>query len=270
MASIDGALLDFKRLDQLAEGDTVMHRLDPRAKVLATLVFLVSVVSFGRYELSALIPFFIFPAALIGLGDLPAGYIIGKIALICPLALVIGIFNPIFDQAVLLQLGPLPVSGGWISCASIVVRAALTVSAAIILVAVTGFPAICRAMERLGMPPAFAMQLLFLYRYIFVLTEEGGRASRARELRAFGKKGRGMASYSSLLGHLLLRTWMRAERIHMAMLARGFSGAFHSREQSRFGAAELLFLAGWSILFITLRMHNGSQFIGSLVTGLLK
>jgi len=104
MASIDGALLDFKRLDRLAAGDSALHRLDPRAKVLATLVFIVSVVSFGRYELSAMIPFFIFPAVLIGLGDLPAGYIMRKIALICPFALVVGMFNPLFDHAVLVQL----------------------------------------------------------------------------------------------------------------------------------------------------------------------
>jgi len=270
MASIDGALLDFQRLDRLATGDTALHRLDPRAKVLATLVFVVSVVSFGRYEISALIPFFIFPAVTIGLGDLPAGYIARKIALLCPFALIVGMFNPFFDTAVLVHLGPVGISGGWISCASIVVRAALTVAAAIVLVAVTGFPAICRALERLGMPTAFAVQLIFLYRYIFVLTEEGGRASRARELRSFGKKGLGMSSYGSLVGTLLLRTWMRAERIHMAMLARGFTGAFQTRQQFRFGAAELLYLLGWSALFVTLRLHNAAQLLGSLITGIFR
>lgn len=269
MASIDGALLDFQRLDRLAAGDTALHRLDPRAKVLVTLVFIVSVVSFGRYQLSALIPFFIFPSVLIGVGDLPAGYLVRKIALLCIFALVVGIFNPLFDTVVQLQLGPLPISGGWISCASIVVRAALTLSAALILVAVTGFPAICRALELLGMPTAFAVQLIFLYRYIFVLTEEGGRVSRGRELRCVGNRGNGIGSHGALLGTLLLRTWLRAERIHMAMLARGFSGAFHTRQQFRFGAAELLYLAGWSALFILLRFHpNATRLLGSQVTGL--
>jgi cobalt/nickel transport system permease protein len=270
MASIDGALLDFKRLDRLATGDTALHRLDPRAKVLATLVFIVSVVSFGRYELSALIPFFIFPAVVIGMGDLPAGYLARKVALVCPFALAVGIFNPVFDTAVQLQLGPLGISGGWISCASIVVRAALTVGAALVLVAVTGFPAICRAMEHLGMPNAFAVQLVFLYRYIFVLTEEGGRAAWARELRSFGNKGLGMGSYGSLLGTLLLRTWMRAERVHMAMLARGFTGAFQTRQQFRFGVPEFLYLAGWSALFITLRLHNATQMLGAWFTGIFQ
>lgn len=268
MLSIDGVLLDFKRLDSLATGDSAIHRLDPRAKVLVTLVFIVTVVSFGKYELTAMVPFFIFPAVIIGLGNLPAGYIARKIALLCPFALVVAIFNPVFDREVLVRLGPLAITGGWISCASIVVRAALTVGAAIILLAVTGFPAICRALERLGMPAAFAVQLLFLYRYIFVLTEEGGRASRARDLRSYGNKGLGMKTYGSLLGHLLLRTWLRAERIHMAMLARGFTGEFHTRQEFRFGRRELLFLLCWSTLFITLRLRNASQLLGSLVTGI--
>jgi len=269
MASINQALLDLKRLDQLAAGGTVLHRLDPRAKVLATLVFIVSVVSFGRYELSALIPFLFFPACLIALGELPAGYLVAKVALVCPLAVAVGMFNPFFDRSVLMQLGPLDITGGWISFASIVLRTALTVGAALTLTALTGFPAICRALERLGMPRAFAMQLLFLYRYLFVLSEEVGRASRARELRSFGRNGDGLKSYASLLGHLLLRTWQRAERMHMAMLARGFSGVLPGREGSRFGAPEFAFLFFWSALCVALRLNNAPQLLGALVTGQL-
>jgi cobalt/nickel transport system permease protein len=269
VASIDGALFDFKRLDLLAIRDTPVHRLDPRAKVLVTLVFIVTVVSFGRYEVSALVPFFVFPAAMVSLGDLPVRYIVKKIALVLPFAFVVGIFNPLFDREVLLHLGPVGISGGWISCASITVRAILTIASAVILVGVTGFPAICRALERLGMPRVFAMQLLFLYRYIFVLTGEGSRASRARELRSFGRRGLGMGAFGSLVGHLLLRTWHRAERIHMAMLARGFTGEFPTRQPTRFGSRELVFLAGWSALFILLRMQNAAELLGSLATGMI-
>jgi cobalt/nickel transport system permease protein len=270
MASIEGALLDFRRLDWLATGETVIHRLDPRAKVLVTLVFIVSVISFGKYELTALVPFCVYPIVMVALGDLPPLYVIKKIMLLCPFVLMVGVFNPVFDREVLVQLGSVGISGGWISFASIVVRSVLTVGVAVVLVAVTGFPAICWAMERLGMPRVFAMQLLFLYRYIFVLTEEGARASRARELRSCGKKGRGTGAFSSLVGHLLLRTWFRAERIHMAMLARGFNGEFHTMHSSRFGGREIVFLAGWSTLFIILRLQNVSQILGSLATGIFR
>jgi len=269
MANIDGAFLDFKFLDRLATGDTAVHRLDPRAKVLATIIFIVTVVSFGKYDLSALFPYFIFPAVMISAGNLPARYIIKKVLLLTPFVLLIGIFNPVFDREVLVRLGPLDISGGWVSCASIVVRTMLTLGAALVLVGITGFPAICGALERMGMPNAFAVQLLFLYRYIFVLTEEGARTSRARELRTFGKKGLSIKTFGSLVGHLLLRTWQRAERIHMAMLARGFNGEFQARRESRFGGREILFVLGWSTLFITMRFLNLSQLLGSLITGVL-
>lgn len=249
-------------------GSTI-HRLDPRAKVLVTLAFIVSVMSFGRYELAALVPFFIFPVVMVSLGDLPPLYIIKKIALLCPFVLMVGVFNPAFDRAVLVHLGPIGISGGWISFASIIVRSVLTVSVALILVGVTGFSAVCLALERMGMPTAFAVQLIFLYRYIFILTDEGARMARAREMRSFGVKGLDIKTHGSLLGHFLLRTWSRAERIHMAMLSRGFTGEFHTRNEFRFGMRETLFLCGWLSVFAFFRFNNISYLLGSLITGVL-
>lgn len=268
MLSIDGSFLDFKQLDLLALRQTPVHRLDPRAKILTTLCFIVCVVSFDHYQISALMPFVIYPVVLMAVGDLPCGYILRKIILVIPFALLVGLFNPIFDRHVLMQIGSLDIWGGWISCISILVRAILTVSAAIILVAITGFPAICEALEKLKMPQAFAVQLLFLYRYIFVLTDEGVRTARARQLRSFGKRGLSIRHFGSLVGHLLLRTWERAERIHMAMLARGFAGEIHTtRRRSRFGRDEMLFMIGWICLFILLRLYNAPQLLGRFFTG---
>ncbi len=268
MSSIGNAVLDLKRLELLARSNTSIHQLDARAKVMVTLVFILCVVSYSRYELSALIPFFIFPAAMIALSSIPPVFIARKIALLCPFVLVVGVFNPLFDREIIMHIGPLGISGGWISFASILARSVLTVGSAFILVGVTGFTSVCQALERLGMPQVFAVQLLFLYRYIFVLADEGARASRARELRSCGRKGDGIRSFGSLIGHLLLRTWQRAERIHMAMLARGFTGEFHSSRQSSFGIREICFILAWSALFIFLRFQNVSHILGLFITKL--
>ena len=266
MLAIDGTFLDFKQLDLLALRQTAIHRLDPRAKVLTTLCFIVCVVSFDKYEVSAMLPFLVYPVALITLGNLPPGYILRKVMIVIPFALMIGLFNPIFDRQVIMQVGTIDIWGGWISCSSILMRAMLTASSAIILVATTGFPAICEALEKLRMPQVFAVQLLFLYRYIFVLTDEGVRIARARQLRTFGRRGLGIRQFGSLAGHLLLRSWERAERIHMAMLARGFSGEVHAtRRQIDFGSKDLLFTCCWIALFILFRIHNASQLLGNLI-----
>jgi cobalt/nickel transport system permease protein len=76
-----------------------------------------------------------------------------------------------------------------------------------------------------------------------------------------------MKAYAALVGSLLLRTWDRAERIHMAMLSRGFKGEFHVRQESRFGRAELIFTAGWCALFVLFRLVNIPHLLGVLVTG---
>ncbi|MDD5285629.1 MAG: cobalt ECF transporter T component CbiQ [Desulfuromonadaceae bacterium] len=267
MISINAAIIDLKRLELLAGRYSPIHVLDARVKVLVTLVFIVSVVSFGRYELVRLLPFFIFPAVMIPLANLPTLYLARKIALLSPFVLMVGLFNPVFDRNALYQFGQLGISGGWISLASLLIRSLLTVGAAFILVGTTGFTSVCQAVERLGIPRIFAVQLLFLHRYIFVLADETGTAARARELRSCGKRGLGVVSFGSQMGHLLLRTWQRAERIHTAMLARGFVGEFHSHRQSRFGVSELCFLLGWLSLFIALRYYDIPGALGEFVTG---
>jgi cobalt/nickel transport system permease protein len=269
MTSLHSAVLDLKLLDLSGRGTTSLHRLDARAKVVVTLVFILCVISYDRYELAALFPYFIFPAVMIALSSIPPIFIAKKIALLLPFVLVVGAFNPLFDREIILQLGPCGISGGWVSFASILIRSILTVVAAFILIGITGFTSVCQALERLGMPQVFAVQLLFLYRYIFVLAEESDRASRARLLRSCGKKGLGIRSFGSLIGHLLMRTWQRAERIHTAMLARGFTGKFNTFRQSRFGVPEICFVVTWSAFFIFLRLQNVSQMLGQFVTGLI-
>ena len=262
-------LLDFRRLDLLATGESALHRLDARAKVIVTLVFVVCVMSFGRYSVAALLPFFVFPIAITGGARLPATLIWRKIVLVLPIALVIGLPNPLFDREPLLGVGGIGVSGGWVSMLSIMLRAMLAAAASIVLVAVTGFPAICGALERIGMPRPLAVQLLFLYRYLAVLGEDAARMVTAHELRSGGRP-MSIRLYGALLGRLLLRTWDRAERIYLAMCARGFTGEFRSGGSSRFGWPEIAYVAGWCGLFLLLRTHDVTHWLGAASLGALQ
>ena len=266
MSKLESSFLDIGRLDRLAAADTGVHRLDPRAKLLTTFVFLLCVVSFGKYEVAALLPFLVFPVALVAVGDLPVGYLLGKLLVVAPFAVLVGAANPFFDPDPLVRLGPVTLSGGWVSYASILARFVLTVSAALVLIATTSFHGVCVGLQRLGLPEVMVVQLLLLYRYLFVLTDEGLRLVRARALRSFGRRGTGLRVYGSLVGHLLLRTLDRARRIHRAMLARGFHGLFHSTSTLHIGPSEVWFTLGWCSLFVFLRLVNVPQLLGSLFT----
>lgn len=268
MAGIDSTVFDLDTLDLLAYRDSAVHRLDPRAKLLTTLVFIVTVVSHGKYEIAALLPYLIYPAALLIVADLPTGYLAKKLLLVAPFAFFIGLFNPFIDHTVVLQFGSLPITGGWLSFGSIMLRFALTVGAALILVATTSFHGICFALEKFLAPRVFVLQLLFLYRYLFVLIEQAVRLVRARSLRSFHGRGLGIRSYVPLIGQLLLRTMDRAQRIHLAMLCRGFTGEIHLGRKLRIGLAEVVFTLGWSSLFILFRFANLPRLLGAWTTGL--
>lgn len=266
--TFDSAFSGIGRLDRLAGGDSAVHRLDPRAKVAATALFVVTVVSFPKYEVASLAPFVLFPVVVAAAGGIPAGPIAKRVAAVSPFALFVGLFNPLFDRGTAVIAPGIAISAGWVSFASIMVRFALTASAVLLLVATTSFPGICRALRRLGLPAPFVSQLLFLYRYLFVLLEEAARAARAREARSFGKRGTGLRAFARLAGALLLRTVERAERIHAAMLARGFRGEFPAMRRDAMRPADALFVAAAGSFFAFCRLVPVPEAIGRLVRGL--
>ncbi|PLX82369.1 MAG: cobalt ECF transporter T component CbiQ [Desulfuromonas sp.] len=270
MSQVASAYLDIRALEALAGMESTVHRLDPRAKLVTTLVFIVAVVSFGRYEISALLPFFLFPAALVGMGRLPLSVLSRKLLLAAPFVLLVGIFNPLIDRETLLVLGPLEVSGGWVSLASLALRFVLSVGAVLILIATTGMQGIALALGRLGAPRVLVVQLLFLYRYLFVLVEEGSRLVRARAQRSFGSRGLGIGVFAHLLRQWLLRTLDRAGRIHLAMLGRGFDGEVHLLRRLHFGRREALFTLGWSAAFLAFRLVNLPRLLGGLITEVMR
>jgi len=118
----------------------------------------------------------------------------------------------------------------------------------------------------LGLPGALSQQVAFLHRYAFVLGSETARIHRARSMRAFGRRV-APGEFASLAGHLLLRAWDRARRIHVAMLSRGFTGHFPARRPLAWGPRDLLFTVLWAGLFLVLRGWNVSRLLGDLLTG---
>lgn len=266
MSRLASSLQDLRSLDTLATRATPLARRDPRAKLLLTLLFVLTVVSFDRYQVAALLPLALFPTVLAAQAELPAGTLGRTLLLASPVALLVGIFNPLFDSTPLLVWEGLAVSGGWISYTSILLRFALTASAAIVLLAGTGMAPLCAALARLGAPQAFTVQLLFLYRYLFVLADEALRLDTARRLRAGARQRMTLRQYGSLLGTLLLRAFDRAARVHQAMLARGFDGELRLLRAWQWRAGDSLFVLGWAGYFVLVRSVDLPAVAGTWLT----
>jgi cobalt/nickel transport system permease protein len=260
---------EIGRMDELGRMDTPVHRVDARAKALVTLAFIAVVISFPLYTISALTPFLLFPVALIALGRIPARHILKQMLMAAPFALAVGIFNPLLDRQPFGTLGPFVVTGGWVSLVSIMLRFLLTVGAALALIACTGMNRLGEGLGRLGVPRVFVVQLLFLYRYLFVVAEEGGKMFRSVELRSERTHPLSLRTYGSLIGNLLLRSMERAERVYRAMVARGFDGEIRVLRRSSFRWTDIGFVCGWLAFFIIARVWNLADGMGLLLTRIL-
>ena len=252
---------DAQVLDRHAYLDSPVHRLDPRAKVLATFAFVIAVVSHDKYALAPLAPFVLYPLLLAVIGFVPASLLARRLLAASPFVLVIGIFNPLFDRAPLLALGPWTLSGGWVSFFSIALRGYLCVAAAIALIATTSIPRIAEALRALGVPRVMVVQLLLLYRYLFLLAGEAGRMNRARALKAGGRRAT-LGVAGSMLSVLMMRTLDRAEAVWLAMKARGFEGELLTARRMEWRPADSLFLAAVVAGCVALRIYPVAAMLG--------
>jgi cobalt/nickel transport system permease protein len=116
----------------------------------------------------------------------------------------------------------------------------------ILLTNTTRFVELLGGLKKLGCPQILAMNLSFLYRYLFLLTEEAMRMKQARDCRRVARIPfrEDLKILSSMLGTLLIRSFERAERIHHAMLSRAYSGDFLVVSPRRFSWRDLAFLSG--------------------------
>jgi cobalt/nickel transport system permease protein len=267
MPDLSAASTHFRFLESLALQQTVIHRRHPLAKLLTTLGFLIIALSYGKYEVGAVLPLILFPVVLTVLGELPPGQLLKRALIAAPLVLGVGIFNPVFDQTPLLRIGAIAISGGWLSLASLLLRLGLTVTVSLILIATSGIGQVAAALLSLGLPRLMVTQLLFMYRYISVLGEETTRMLRAYSFRSLREGGIHFKAWGSLAGQLLLRTLDRAERIYQAMRCRGFDGQLRLAGADRFRWPDAAYCGGWMAFFILARVYNLPELLGSVAMG---
>lgn len=261
-------IFDFNTIDELSRGDTWVHTLDARVKIIVTFIFLFLALSLSRYEISNLLPFFLFPLVIMRQADLPFSFILGRALVVLPFVFLIGIFNPVFDTTPMVHVGGFTLSAGWVSFFSLILRGYLTALAALVLVSSTGFFTICSALRQMKVPAILTTQLILLYRSLFILTDEASRMITAWKLKSFGKQLR-LKTWSSLTGHLLLRSIDRSERMHQGLLSRHFGGEIMSLPASRWRVREYFYVVGWSLFFLFLRYCSPSLVAGKYIQSIL-
>ena len=246
--------MHHRTVEQLAAGDSIIHRLDPRAKLLATLCFVIISSALPHWPMTPYLPLAGLVLFGLALARLPWGFLLKRSLLVLPFVAMMAIFLPFTKgEQVLAQWGGLTVyQEGSQACLGLLVKGMLAILAVCWLMFTTRFHRLLLALSWLRMPRAVVLALAFLFRYLDLLADESMRVRRARASRAPGRVKRWRSkSTGGLVGRLFLRTLERADRVHHAMLARGFDGRVRtlgrlvwSPGDTRFAGVAVLMFSG--------------------------
>jgi cobalt/nickel transport system permease protein len=244
-------------IDEYSGLGSFVHRLDPRTKLLACIFFVLAVVltPAGNWRIFAF--YFILICILIVLSRVPVLYILKRSAVILPFVLVIAIFIPFFKQGneiagYNIGLWHIGITfEGIMALVNVMIKSWLSILGLTLLTSTTRIADNLQGMKQLGVPAVFVLIISFMYRYIFVITDQVLRMKQARDSRDFG----GRPSYrfktlGGMIGMLFIRSYERSERIYAAMLARGYNGDMPALQHFRFRPADAYFSMSLFVLLV--------------------
>jgi cobalt/nickel transport system permease protein len=217
-------------LERWSRIESPIHQRDARIKLLTALIFLVVVattpplawICFLTYAVSLLTATIVARLPLIGL--------LSRAALVLPFCLVFGLTTWLL--------------GDHARAIGLFEKAYLSAWTALWLAGTTPLPRLLKAAEWFGVPRLLILVIQFLYRYLFVLSEQGQHMRLAATCRS-GARGPTRSLFraaAGALGVLFARSYQRADGINRAMQSRGFTGVFPAVSLSHFTAADAAFL----------------------------
>lgn len=228
MLDLQKAQMTWLRIDDFSLKNHLLSAVDPRIHIIMTFLFVIAIVFSSSYhpkQLLLFVPYILLQTKLIGI---PLGWLTGRLLLILPFIVFMGIFNPWLERSEQFNLFGHDFSIGWLSFISIILRGLLCVSLGILLISNCGIVGISQGLYQLKMPKIFCLMVYFIYNYFSLLSQEMLRIQKAYLLRKLSRKQRfALNDYREVLKIFFMRVWTRSNKIYQAMLCRGFHGELY-------------------------------------------
>ena len=241
-------------------GHSVVHRLPPHCKLVAVFVFVLLVVATPGNTYWAFGGYAVLLAAVAAIARVPARLVLTRLLIEIPFVLfAVGL--PFFASGERTEVLGLSLSLSGLHAAwNILAKGTLGVAASVLLATTTELRQLLLGLEKLKLPPLLVQIASFMIRYADVITDEMRRMRIARESRAPSRGGlRQWPVLARSAGALFIRCYERGERVHLAMVSRGYAGTMPVLDEAtatraQWGAAAALplaaltiCLAGWSL-----------------------
>jgi cobalt/nickel transport system permease protein len=220
---------------------TPVHLLPPEVKIAALVAFIFVVVATPVRQMWAFAAYLLFLVAVAAVSRLPVGVVLPRMVVEVPFLLFAALmpFTGPDPQVAVLGID-LSVPGLWAAW-GIVAKGTIGVLGAIILAATTPARDLLAGLRALHVPPLLVQIASFMLRYLHVVGDEMHRMRVARESRGFEATGlRSWPVLGQSAGALFIRSYERGERVHLAMLSRGYTGTLPVLDDLRATRAQWL------------------------------
>ncbi len=243
-------------IDKYSTLDSVIHKLDPRVKLLLCFCFLILIVStfninvFGLYLGIVVI--------LMAMSRVPIQFYLKKLVLVTPLALLLSLFiylSYLVEHQVDFTIEAFsryyPVYG---TLALMVSKIYISILVLTVLVSCTRFNDLLWGLRKFRLPMIVTTLSKLVYTYIFVFIDELHRSMRAYKSRTPIRRISRVKVYGSIAAGILLRSMDRSDYIYKAMLSRGFVGEFPDGNSNRLKWIDLTAVIFFLIVVVTARI----------------
>jgi cobalt/nickel transport system permease protein len=206
-------------------GHSVIHRAPAHLKLLALLGFMLTVVATPRQWFPVFAVYLVILLGVIAVSRVPATYLLKRMVVETPFV-VFAVLMPFIATGPRTEVLGLSVSqDGLLAAWGLLAKGTLGVIASLTLAATTEPRHVLAGLERLHFPEQLVQIMGFMMRYLEVITDEMRRMRIARESRGFTARSvRQWPVIARSAGALFIRSFERGERVHLAMLSRGYTG----------------------------------------------
>ncbi len=212
-------------------GHSPVHRAPAHLKLLALLGFMLVVVAtppdwYAAYAVEALLLL-----GVVALSRVPVGYLAPRMVIEVPFALF-ALLMPFIAHGPRTEVLGLTVSEpGLHAAVALLAKGTMGVLASLTLASTTEPQDLLLGLQRLRMPDLIVQIMGFMIRYLDVVTAELGRMMVAMRSRGCDPRSpRQWPTLARAMGALFIRSYERGERVHLAMLSRGYDGRLPSRD----------------------------------------
>jgi cobalt/nickel transport system permease protein len=176
--------------------------------------------------------------------------------------ILFAILMPFFGTGERFEVGPFNLyRESLLAAAGIVAKGTLGVLSAVVLSTSTTARELLRGLEKLHLPKLMVQIAAFMLRYVNVISDEMERMKVARESRGFIATGlKDWKVIAIAASALFIRSYERGERVHLAMLSRGYTGVLpHDMSE---GASLKIWLQGLALPLFALFILISTTVIG--------